>query len=224
MGHAIEFLLSGQDLNPDGPGYRPVEDYTDNPNADRRSTYLAVASDVLIGHLRDMVEAWAPGQSNYRAQFVGKDADDAITDIITGIGEMSRGELAGERMTVGYEERSQEDEHSCFSDNTNADIIANALGLQRVYSGEYGNVSGPAIRDLIASEDEELAASLEAEINRSVLLAKSIPTPFDDLLTQGRADGDPGRRAVLDTIVALENQTDTIVVAAQKVGITINVS
>ena len=153
--HAIEFLLWGQDFNAGGPGYRPVEDYTDNPNADRRSTYLAVASDVLIGHLRDMVEAWAPGQSNYRAQFVGKEADEAITDIITGIGEMSRGELAGERMTVAYEERSQEDEHSCFFDNTNADIIANALGVKRVYSGDYGDVCGPGIRDLIASEDEE---------------------------------------------------------------------
>ena len=222
--HAIEFLLWGQDLNPDGPGYRPVEDYTDNPNADRRAAYLGVASDVLIGHLTDMVNAWAPGQSNYRAQFVAKDADAAITDIITGIGEMSRGELAGERMAVAYEERSQEDEHSCFSDNTNADIIANATGVQRVYSGDYGDVSGPGIRDLIAAEDSELAASLEAEIGRSVALARSIPNPFDDLLTQGRPDADPGRRAVLDTIVALENQTDTIVSAAEKVGITINVS
>ena len=59
--HAIEFLLWGQDLNPDGPGYRPLEDYTDNPNADRRAAYLGVASDVLIGHLTDMVNAWAPG-------------------------------------------------------------------------------------------------------------------------------------------------------------------
>ena len=222
--HAIEFLLWGQDLNPDGPGYRPVEDYTDNPNADRRAAYLGEASDVLIGHLTDMVNAWAPGQSNYRAQFVAKDADVAITDIITGIGEMSRGELAGERMAVAYEERSQEDEHSCFSDNTNADIIANATGVQRVYSGDYGDVSGPGIRDLIAAEDPELAASLEVEINRSVALARSIPNPFDGLLTQGRPDADPGRRAVLDTIVALENQTDTIVSAAEKVGITINVS
>ena len=38
------------------------------------------------------------------------------------------------------------------------------------------------------------------------------------------SDSDPGRRAVLDAIVALENQTDTIVNAAQEVGITINVS
>ena len=222
--HAIEFLLWGQDLNPDGPGYRPVEDYTTNPNSQRRATYLAVASDLLLSHLQDMVDAWAPGQNNYRAQFVAKDADAAITDIITGIGEMSRGELAGERMTVAYEERSQEDEHSCFSDNTISDIVANAAGVQRVYLGEYGDVSGPGIKDLIAAEDQELADTLEREINRSVALARSIPAPFDSQLMEGLADSDPGRRAVLDTIVALENQTDTIVSAAQKVGITISVS
>ena len=140
--HAIEFLLWGQDLNEDGPGYRPVSDYTTADNADRRATYLAVTSDLLLSHLQDMVDAWAPGQSNYRAQFVTKDSDDAITDIITGIGEMSRGELAGERMTVAYDARSQEDEHSCFSDNTISDIVANAAGIQRVYSGDYGSVSG----------------------------------------------------------------------------------
>ena len=222
--HAIEFLLWGQDMNEDGPGNRPVEDYTTNANADRRATYLAVASDLLLTHLQDMVDAWAPGRNNYRAEFVSKDPDAAITDIITGIGEMSRGELAGERMTVAYEARSQEDEHSCFSDNTIADIVANGAGVQRVYFGEYGDVSGPGIMDLIASEDPDLAETLGNQINRSVILARSIPAPFDNQLLEGLSDADPGRKAVLDTIVALENQTDTIVAAAQKVGITISVS
>ena len=222
--HAIEFLLWGQDLNADGPGYRPIEDYTVNENADRRAAYLRVASDVLLGHLQDMVDAWAPGDGNYRAQFVSKDSDEAITDIITGIGEMSRGELAGERMTVAYEERSQEDEHSCFSDNTTADIIANAVGVQRVYFGDYGDISGPGIMDLIAAEDEVLAETLANEINRSVALARSIPIPFDRHLAEGLADSDQGRKAVLATIEALEDQTDTIVSAAEEVGITISVS
>ena len=62
--HAIEFLLWGQDLNADGPGERPVEDFTVNPNADRRATYLAAASDLLLVHLQDMTNAWAPGRSD----------------------------------------------------------------------------------------------------------------------------------------------------------------
>ncbi len=222
--HAIEFLLWGQDLNDDGPGYRPVMDYTTSPNAHRRATYLAVTSHLLLTHLQQMVDAWTPGSNNYRTQFVAKDADEAITDIITGIGEMSRGELAGERMTVAYEERSQEDEHSCFSDNTTSDIVANALGVQRVYLGQYGAVSGPGIKDLIAAQNEDLAQFLADEINRSVTLARSIPAPFDSQLLEGLPDNDLGRRAVLETIIALENQTDTIVSAAQEVGIAINVS
>ena len=125
--HTIEFLLWGQDLNENGPGSRPLEDYTTNENADRRGKYLATASDLLLVHLQSLVDAWAPGVSgNYRAEFTSMDQDGALNNIITGIGELSRGELAGERMTVAYEERSQEDEHSCFSDNTTADIIGNA--------------------------------------------------------------------------------------------------
>ena len=222
--HAIEFLLWGQDHNADGAGYRPVEDYTVNPNADRRSAYLALTSDILIGHLTDMVEAWKPGAGNYRSQFVSKDEDEALQDIITGIGEMSRGELAGERMQVAYEARSQEDEHSCFSDNTVADIVANALGVQRVYLGQYGGVTGPGIMDLVAEEDSELAETLGDQINRSVTLARSIPSPFDNLLAEGLSDSDPGRQAILNTIVSLEDQTDNIVAAAEELGITISVS
>ena len=222
--HAIEFLLWGQDLSPTSPGARPVEDYTTNPNAQRRATYLKVASDTLVGHLQDMADAWAPGGGNYRARFVAMSSDDAIRDIITGIGELSRGELAGERMTVAYEERSQEDEHSCFSDNTKADIVANALGIKMVFTGDYGAVSGSGIVDLVEADDPALAKRLTDEIAASVNRARAIPEPFDSHLREGVSDQSAGRRAVLDTILALEGQTDTIVQAAENIGISINVS
>ena len=223
--HAIEFLLWGQDLNEIGPGSRPLEDYTTGANADRRATYLAVSSDLLLVHLRQMVDAWASNDSsNYRAGFVALDADAALTNIITGIGELSRGELAGERMTVAYEARSQEDEHSCFSDNTTADIIANARGIQMVYSGNYGMLSGPGLRDLVAISDPALADQLAMEIDRSVSLAGAIPSPFDLHLRETIPNNEPGREAVLRTIESLEDQTDTIVAAAEAVGVTISVS
>ena len=223
--HAIEFLLWGQDMNQAGPGDRPVADYTTNTNADRRATYLAVASDLLLTHLQEIVDAWAPGRSgNYRAEFVSLDSDEAIQKIVTGIGELSRGELAGERMTVAFEERSQEDEHSCFSDNTVADIVGNALGIQMVYMGEFGGVSGPGIKDLIAAKDEELADQLQSQIRNSVHLTSAIPQPFDQHLLEGVSDQTAGRQAVRTAIVSLEDQTDTIVQAAEEIGITISVS
>ena len=223
--HAIEFLLWGQDLDEDGPGDRPASDYTTASNADRRAQYLRVASDQLIAHLQELVDAWAPGRNNYRASYEALDADEALRLAFTGIGEMSRGELAGERMTVAYEARSQEDEHSCFSDNTTVDIVGNAVGVEMVLLGSYpGGVSGPGLLDVIASEDAALAHQLRSEVSTSVNAARLIPAPFDQHLRDGVSDNDPGRAQVLRTIEALETQTDTIVAAAEKLGITINVS
>ena len=87
---------------------------------------------------------------NFRAKPVACTNNGALNNIITSIGELSRGELAGERMMVAYEERSQEDEHSCFSDNTVADIIGNARGIQMVYTGDYGLITGPGVMDRVA--------------------------------------------------------------------------
>ena len=224
--HAIEFLLWGQDLSADGPGDRPASDYVDAPNAERRATYLTVATDLLVDHLTGLVEAWDPDvDGNYREEFLAMDAEDAMTDIVTGIGELSRGELAGERMNVAYTQRSQEDEHSCFSDNTTNDIIANATGIQMVLEGTYpGGVEGPSQLDVIADADEDLADQLRAQVDASVAAAQAIPAPFDQHLAEGVPDSDPGRASVLAGIEALEAQTPTIVSAAEALGLSINVT
>lgn len=222
--HAIEFLLWGQDLSASGPGNRSFEDYTTAPNADRRAEYLAQTSDLLLVHLEEMVDAWAPDADNYRAEFNALDSTEAIGMIMTGMGELSRGELAGERMTVAYEARSQEDEHSCFSDNTTNDIIGNATGIQMVYLGEVGSVDGTGIYDLVAAEDPELADRLRDEIAESISLAEAIPAPFDQHLAEGVSDDDPGRVAIFGTIIALETQAESIVDAASLLGVEINLS
>ena len=178
--HAVEFLLWGQDLSEEGPGDRPVSDFTTAPNADRRREYLAVTTDLLISHLSQMVNAWSPDAgNNYRRQFLALPDEEAIRKMLTGIGELSRGELAGERMYVAYSERTQEDETSCFSDNSIEDIIDNIRGIQMVYSGDYGVTPGPGIDELVASVDPELAERLHQEIARSMHLAREIPAPFD---------------------------------------------
>ena len=223
--HAIEFLLWGQDLSASGPGNRPVSDYTSRSNADRRAQYLRVASDLLLTHLQQVSDEWAPDASNYRADFLQRSNSEALNNIITGIGELSRGELAGERMNVAYSERSQEDEHSCFSDNTTRDIVGNARGIQMVLTANYpGGVTGTSILDLVDEEDSALATRLNSEVAASVTTVSQIPGPFDQHLRDGVPDSDPGRMAVLAGIESLEDQTDTIVAAATALGVTINVT
>jgi putative iron-regulated protein len=122
--HAIEFLLWGQDHNPDGPGNRPFTDYVAGAggtaaNQARRATYLRVVADLLVENLRQVKDAWAPGSAdNYRAEFLSVDADEALTRILTGMGELSGGELTGERLAVAFDTKDQEDEHSCSRTNT----------------------------------------------------------------------------------------------------------
>lgn len=134
--HAIEFLLWGQDLNPNGPGQRVFTDYTTAKNADRRKAYLQVVADLLVENLGQVNDEWKTG-GKYRTEFENADVKETIGNIFRGIGTLSKGELAGERMTVALANKDQEDEHSCFSDNTHADIAMNFLGISNVYLGVY---------------------------------------------------------------------------------------
>ena len=221
--HAIEFLLWGQDLSDDGPGERPVSDYTTADNADRRATYLTVASDLLLEHLTGLVEAWAPDAENFRAEFVALEPDEALTQIITGIGELTRGELAGERMYVAYSERSQEDEHSCFSDNTTADLIGNASGIGNVLTGAYPSAEGPGLLSLFEAADADSAVALQDSLDASLAALEAIPAPFDQHLADGVSDDEPGRASILTAIDALEAQAAALVVAAETIGVTLEI-
>ncbi len=149
--HAIEFLLWGQDLS-EGPGggERPYTDYlTTNEgtasNQDRRSTYLNEVTKLLVADLSSLVQEWDSGGNNFRESFTAT-PQKSIENIISALGKLSKGELAGERMFVAYDLQSKEDEHSCFSDNTHRDIVNNALGIQNVYLGRYETNSGTVIK------------------------------------------------------------------------------
>jgi putative iron-regulated protein len=215
--HAIEFLLWGQDLATDGPGARPVTDYTTAANADRRGTYLSLVTDLLISDLQSVQSEWSDDGA-YRTEFLS-DPEAAIEKILRGIGALSAGELAGERMAVAYETRDQEDEHSCFSDNTNADVVGDLEGIRMVYLADFPGVDGPALSDLVAAADAELDNTLREQIAAAIELARAFPTTFDRMA--GAPDGDPARQAFGDAISAIEAQGETIARVATALGKTI---
>ena len=219
--HAVEFLLWGQDQSETGPGNRSFEDYVvgKGANAERRAQYLTVATGLLVDDLSAMVAAWAPGQKNYRAQFE-QGGKESVRKIIVGLGSLSRGELSGERMEVALNSQDQEDEHSCFSDNTHRDVATNAKGIQNVWLGEFKRrdgslLKGPGLRDLVAAKNPALAEKTTAQIAASVQGAEAIPAPFDRAIVKGSA----GRPVIEKTVASLVAQSKLLVESASAVGI-----
>ena len=144
--HAIEFLLWGQDLSDVSAGQRPFTDYTTAPNSARRGAYLSVVTELLLENLQLLVDAWSPEiAGNYRETFLALEPDMALQYMLTGIGVLAKSELAGERIFTAYDNQDQEDEHSCFSDNTHRDIATNFQGIENVYMGSYIRMNGEII-------------------------------------------------------------------------------
>jgi putative iron-regulated protein len=221
--HAIEFLLWGQDLSADSAGQRPLTDFTTALNAERRGEYLLVVSELLAEHVDFLVQAWSPDVAdNYRAEFLALEPDVALGHMLTGIGVLSKSELAGERMFTAYDNQDQEDEHSCFSDNTHRDIINNTQGVANVYRGSYTRldgteISGSGLSAVVDIANPDLNAQILEQLDLTLQLTQEIPVPFDQAIVS--ADGRP---LVLDAVFALQDQGDLIAAAAGALGISIN--
>lgn len=214
--HAIEFLLWGQDMNPAGPGDRAYTDYVEGEdnaaNPDRRTLYLTTTSDLLVTHLESVESEWAEGGDNYRASFVSESPEDGLRKVLTGMIILSGFETGGERLQTALDSGDQEDEHSCFSDNTHRDMIQDVQGIQNVYLGTYTRldgtkVSGTGVKDVIAARDAELADKIEAQIAESLAAANAMETPFDQEIAVDNAEG---RARVEALIVSLRAQEDLL--------------
>ncbi|MCP9490103.1 MAG: hypothetical protein MSC31_09540 [Solirubrobacteraceae bacterium MAG38_C4-C5] len=217
--HAIEFLLWGQDLSDDGPGDRPVRDYADDAMADRRATYLTVTTQQLLEDLTGVRDEWATDGGEYRALFLS-DPDQALENIIRGIGALNTGELAGERIAVALETGDQEDEHSCFSDNTNADVVNNIKGVRMVYMAEFPGVTGPSLDDLLTEANPELAEALRTRIDATLAEAQTFPATFETMIA---AEADtPENEALVSVLTSLEDLGPQLADAAQALEVTVN--
>ncbi|MBL9077080.1 MAG: iron-regulated protein [Planctomycetes bacterium] len=215
--HAIEFLLWGQDPYADGPGRRPHTDYVTehDPRAVRRGAYLRLATAALVEHLQRLVADWAPDADNFRRRFVAA-PDDAVRRMLTGTAILTAFELCGERLAVAYETRDQEQEHSCFSDTTHFDLVANQLGIVAVFDGGRARPDGPCLLDLVRARDAAIADHLAHALAATTRAMRAIPAPFDQAF-QG-ADDAPGRAAIRAAMAALDVQAEAIAIAGRLLG------
>ncbi|GAM58304.1 iron-regulated protein A precursor [Vibrio ishigakensis] len=234
--HAIEFLLWGQDLNGTnaGAGQRPYTDFVvgdacTNDNCDRRIEYIQAAAQLLVNDLEWMEKQWSSDTSNnYRQTFLADSSTNGMRKMLFGMGSLSLGELAGERMKVALEAGSTEDEHDCFSDNTHNSHYYNEQGIYNVYTGLYKRedgtlLQGPSLHDLVAQSDKDSAFEIQKqfdvtryEVRQLVYSAEKQGVYFDQLIATGNTEGNELVNSSIDALVA---QTGAIERTASIVGI-----
>jgi putative iron-regulated protein len=230
--HAIEFLLWRQDLNGHGPGAgdRPWTDYAQgedctNGNCDRRADYLRAATDLLVADLEWMAAQWADGGEARAA--VAADPQAGLVAMLTGMGSLSYGEQAGERMRLGLMLNDPEEEHDCFSDNTHNSHFYDGLGVQNVYHGRYVRtdgsvVEGPSLRDLLAGTEPALAEEITAKLDATMGALGAIKAAaegglaYDAMLEAGNAEGE---RLIIAGVDGLIDQTRSFERAIAALGL-----
>lgn len=219
--HAIEFLLWGQDFYADGPGRRPLTDFTTRANASRRLQYLKVASALLVQNLDQVRKAWLP-TADYRINFLkSANASQSLNDVFKGIGTLAKGELANERMRTAMQNGDQEDEHSCFSDNTHIDIQGNFHSIRNIYKGSYTRVdgtvvSGYSLAELVKSKNSDRDQTVQDDLTTTQANIDKIEVPFDQAILNDKTDIDTSVRS-------LEKIGDDLVNAAQALGLSVNI-
>ena len=216
--HAIEFLLWGQDTSANSAGLRPYTDYLTTggtaTNQARRGQYLNTTIDILVAGLQQVRDAWDPAMSsNYRTEFLAMNNTVALRKMLSSLKAMSGDELSGERMYVAYDHADQEDEHSCFSDNTHRDIYLNAKGMQNLYNGTYTRVnstvvSGYALKDLVALYDGTKNTEVVNYLASSLTKINLMMIPFDQAIVLA------GERPKVLTAVQELQVLETKVIAA----------
>jgi putative iron-regulated protein len=225
--HAIEFLLWGQDLNGTGPGAgnRPHTDYDlkncSNGNCDRRAAYLKAVTELLVDDLQDMVSEWSPKGKTRRQLLAGK-PDAGISRIVTGLGSLSYGELAGERMKLGLMLHDPEEEHDCFSDNTHNSHFYDVKGIQNIYLGRYSRidgrmVTGPSLSALVAAKDPamdtEMKAKLDATMAAMTVMVETAKggEAYDQMIGADNQAGNAKVQAAIDALVAQTRTLERVV-------------
>jgi putative iron-regulated protein len=179
-----------------------------------------------VSDLQEMVDNWTPDGA--ATKNVEADPKAGLVAILTGMGSLSYGELAGERMKLGLVLHDPEEEHDCFSDNTYNSHLNDAIGIAAAYTGNYTRVDGtkmkgPSLHDLVAAKDKkldkEMTGKLDTTLKAMNVMAKRGQNveKYDQMIGEGNKKGNAVVQAAIDGLV---DQTKSVqrVIASLDLG------
>jgi putative iron-regulated protein len=172
---------------------------------------------MLVTELEAMVAHWGREGAARRA-LTARGTDAGLAMILTGLGSLSYGELAGERMKLGLLLHDPEEEHDCFSDNTHNSHFHNVVGMRAVYLGAYRRtdgsvVRGPSLSDFVRANVPALDREMRQRLEATLAAFQAMKThaeggeAYDQMLGEDNTAGNALVQAAIDRLL---EQTRTI--------------
>ena len=220
--HAIEFLLWGQDFFVSGPGRRSHTDFiADAPAQDRRRQYLRIVTQLLVSDLTLVSKEWdLQDPISYGSRLSKLPSSEIIGPALHGAASLIAIELHGERFSVPLDSGAQEDEHSCFSDNTLADLRDDLAGITAMLrNSATEEAAGDSLFALIEWKNPALAAQLRVAMQEAQRLMAEVPEPFDQLILQDNAS--PNRQKAEAALAALQTLAFKLKASAETLSLQI---
>jgi putative iron-regulated protein len=225
--HAIEYLLWGADTAGNTTsGNRVVADFqgaTSNSIQQKRRQYLRIVTKLLIDHLTLVKDRWDSTKSNNFVSGFKSNTTKSMSDVFTGLSKFAKSEWGGERLKINTS-NDQEDEHSCFADNTKADFYYDAQGMLNLFSGTYKNSSGVTstgvgLKDIAGSLQSKLDTNLTESRNAFCLNVSGVnmtldsttcPTATNSISTKydNMSSGDKTKLSNLQTLIGVTISND----------------
>ena len=179
--HTIEFLLF-RDGN-----QRKASDITL-----RELEYLVSTAENLKTSTSQLRLAWAPEGENFSSIVAQAGAGSAVyPSQSAAVQEMVNGmiviadEVANGKISDPYNESDTNLVESQFSFNSISDFQDNIRGIQNVYMGKFMS-DGQGLNDFVNSQDPDLDARFQQEVQAAIDAIGAIPDPFRDSITANR--------------------------------------
>lgn len=166
---------------------------------------------------------WWGKKGKARAAVVKQKDKAALGTILTGLGSLSYGELAGERMKLGLILHDPEEEHDCFSDNTHNSHYYDEVGIAAIYRGKYTRVDGSVVEGAsvaayASAKAPKAAEEAEAKIDAALAALKAIKDEadsgkqaYDQMIGEGNAEGNALVQKGVDSLVAQTRALEGVV-------------
>lgn len=180
--HTIEYLLFREG------NQRTVSDITD-----RELEYLIASTEYLKESTSKLRLAWSPEGENFSdtvasagdGNAVYPSQSSAVQEMVNGMITIAD-EVANGKISDPYNEEDTTLVESQFSFNSISDFQDNIRGIQNVYMGKFTN-DGQGLNEFVMTEDADLDARFQSEVQKAIDAIGEIPDPFRDSITANRS-------------------------------------